>query len=56
MTDNTPQHDKEHPPHDGEEETGAEGGSGSSEGVKAPFQPHEDDDSPLGDSDQHSDA
>jgi hypothetical protein len=29
---------------------------GSSADVKAPFEPHEDDDTPWGDSDQHSDA
>ncbi len=30
--------------------------AGSSADVKAPFAPHEDDDSPLGDTDQHSTA
>jgi hypothetical protein len=28
----------------------------SADEVKAPFQPHQEDDSPLGDTDQHSDA
>jgi hypothetical protein len=39
--------------HSDEPET--EGGSSSSD-TKAPFAPHEDDDSALGDTDQHSDA
>lgn len=38
-----------------EDQPGAEGGSSSS-GTKAPFAPHEDDGSDLGDTDQHSDA
>jgi hypothetical protein len=42
-------------PEDQAEEPGAEGGSSSTDS-KAPFAPHEDDDSPVGDSDQHSDA
>ena len=42
-------------PEDHPEEPGAEGGSNSTES-KTPFAPHEDDDSALGDSDQHSDA
>ena len=37
------------------EEPGAEGGSNSAD-AKVPFDPQEDDDSPLGDTDQHSDA
>lgn len=42
-------------PEDHAAEPGAAGGSSSTDS-KAPFAPHEDDDSPLGDSDQHSDA
>lgn len=42
-------------PEDQPEEPGAEGGSSSADS-KAPFAPHEDDDTPVGDSDQHSDA
>jgi hypothetical protein len=42
-------------PEDHPEEPGAEGGSTSTDS-KAPFAPHEDDDTPVGDSDQHSDA
>ena len=34
----------------------AEDERGTSADVQAPFEPHEDDDTPLGDSDQHSDA
>jgi hypothetical protein len=49
-------HEREQPaPEDTPEEPGAEGGSSSTDS-KTPFAPHEDDDSPLGDSDQHSDA
>jgi hypothetical protein len=42
-------------PEDHPEEPGAEGGSGATDS-KTPFAPNEDDDSPVGDSDQHSDA
>jgi hypothetical protein len=42
-------------PEDQPQEPGAEGGSGSAD-TQAPFAPHEDDDSELGDTDQHSDA
>lgn len=41
-------------PEDRPGEPGAEGGSGSSEDAKTPFWPSDKDDSPLGDSDQHS--
>jgi hypothetical protein len=50
-------HDPQHtsPPEDHPDEPGAEGGSPSSEPT-APFAPDEDDDSSVGDTDQHSDA
>ena len=51
--DRNPQHTPA--PEDHPDEPGAEGGSPSSE-PKAPFAPHEDDDSSFGDTDQHSDA
>lgn len=53
MTTNETQQDRadESP----EDKPGAEGGSSASD-TKAPFAPHEDDDSALGDTDQHSDA
>jgi hypothetical protein len=54
-TDETQDERTEPAPEDHPEETGAEGGSGSTD-TKAPFAPHEDDDSALGDTDQHSDA
>ncbi|MFZ0088165.1 MAG: hypothetical protein WAL63_01570 [Solirubrobacteraceae bacterium] len=47
--------DAEQTPEDRPDEPGAEGGT-SSTGVKAPFAPHEEDDSALGDTDQHSKA
>jgi len=59
--DDTPRHgegrpeDAERSPEDDPREPGAEGGSSSTD-VDAPFEPNEDDDSPLGDTDQHSDA
>jgi hypothetical protein len=54
MTENDPR-ERETAPEDRPGEPGAEGGSGGSEDVP-PAAPHEDDDSPLGDTDQHSDA
>jgi hypothetical protein len=54
-TDETHTDRADEPPEDHSSEPGAEGGSGSSD-AKAPFAPHEDDDSALGDTDQHSDA
>jgi hypothetical protein len=53
--DETPPDRADEAPEDHPDEPGAEGGSGSSD-AKAPFAPHEDDDSALGDTDQHSDA
>jgi hypothetical protein len=47
--------DPEQQPENQPNEPGAEGGAPSSE-PQAPFAPHEDDDSALGDTDQHSDA
>ena len=41
-------------PEDQPEEPGAEGGSQSDSAEKLPGAPAEDDDSPLGDTDQHS--
>lgn len=43
-------------PEDRPEEPGAEGGSKSSAADKLPALPDSDDDSPLGDTDQHSKA
>jgi hypothetical protein len=43
-------------PEDRPGEPGAEGGSTSESADKLPAAPAEDDDSPLGDTDQHSDA
>lgn len=51
MDDDQPRHDK---PEDRPDEPGAEGGSGGSADV-TPAAPS-DDDAPLGDTDQHSDA
>jgi hypothetical protein len=51
----TPDERTEPAPEDQPQEPGAEGGSSSTDSP-APFVPNEDDDSPLGDSDQHSDA
>lgn len=42
-------------PEDDRAETGSESNSSSAD-VRAPFAPHKDDDSPLGDTDQHSTA
>lgn len=47
--------EREPAPEDRPEEPGAEGGSSGSKDVP-PAAPKEDDDSPLGDTDQHSDA
>ena len=54
-TDETQQDRADESPEDHPNEPGAEGGSSSSD-AKVPFDPQEDDDSPLGDTDQHSDA
>lgn len=54
-TDETQQDRADKAPQDHPDEAGAEGGPSSSD-TKAPFAPHEDDDSALGDTDQHSDA
>jgi hypothetical protein len=51
----TPDERDEPAPEDNPEEPGAEGGSSSAD-ASVPFEPHEDDDSAVGDSDQHSDA
>ncbi len=62
MSDSTPHHGEgrpqqaEHAAEDHPDEPGAEGGSASARDVSTPFSPHEQDDSPLGDTDQHSDA
>lgn len=61
MDDGTPRHGEGTPqqaedtPEDRPDEPGAEGGSGNAD-ASVPFEPKEDDDSPLGDTDQHSDA
>jgi hypothetical protein len=54
-TDDKPVDRDEKPPEDQPGEPGAEGGSSSAD-TKVPFAPHEEDDSPVGDTDQHSDA
>jgi hypothetical protein len=41
---------------DEEHEPGTRDDTTSSPEVSTPFEPHEEDDTPLGDSDQHSDA
>jgi hypothetical protein len=43
-------------PEDSPEEPGAEGGSGSEAADRPPAAPAGDDESPVGDTDQHSDA
>jgi hypothetical protein len=48
----TPEHERE--ARDDGEDLGAENEHGDS--APAPFAPHEEDDTPLGDTDQHSDA
>jgi hypothetical protein len=51
------EHDKDEPqPEDRPDEPGAKGGSGSSNETTAPAAPSSDDPSPVGDTDQHSDA
>lgn len=56
----TPDRDREHEhseaPEDQPEEPGAEGGSTSSSADKLPGEPAPGDDTPVGDTDQHSDA
>jgi len=54
-TDETPKDRADEATEDHPDESGADGGSGSAD-TNAPFAPHEDDDSELGDTDQHSDA
>jgi hypothetical protein len=62
MDNDTPPHgegrpeDAEWRPEDDPQEPGAEGGSKSIDDVRTPFSPHGDDSSPLGDTDQHSNA
>jgi hypothetical protein len=50
------EHEEREAPEDRPDEPGAEGGTSSSAKDTPPPVPDEDDDSPLGDSDQHSDA
>ena len=50
------EHEKRETPEDRPDEPGAEGGTSSSAADTPPPVPDEDDDSPLGDSDQHSDT
>lgn len=54
-TDETPRKGAEPEPEDHLDEPETEGGSSTAD-TKTPFSPHEDDDSDLGDTDQHSDA
>jgi hypothetical protein len=60
MDEHTPEHgegtpeDAERKPEDNPQEPGAEGGTGAAEEEKTPFSPSEHDDSPAGDTDQHS--
>lgn len=62
MNENPPRHgegkpeDAEQTPEDRPEEPGAEGGSAGAEDAELPFSPNDADDSPLGDTDQHSSA
>ena len=61
MSDPTPRRGEERPQRedggeDRRDEPNAEGGSSRSSDVSTPFSPHKDDNSPLGDTDQHSDA
>ncbi|HTX47292.1 MAG TPA: hypothetical protein VMD48_13495 [Solirubrobacteraceae bacterium] len=57
MEDNRNTREDEQQPEDRPGEPGAEGGSGSSAAERPPGVPSGDDDeSPLGDTDQHSDA
>lgn len=53
-----PDREREHSeaPEDRPEEPGAEGGSTDSSADKLPGEPAPEDDTPLGDTDQHSDA
>ncbi len=51
-----PGEDEERRAEDESSEPGAEGGSGSSAADKLPASPSDEDDSPLGSTDQHSDA
>jgi hypothetical protein len=52
----TMEHEEREAPEDRQDEPGAEGGTSSSAKDTPPPVPDEDDDSPLGDSDQHSDT
>ncbi len=54
-TDENPREGAEPEPEDHPDAPGAGGGSSAAD-TKTPFSPHEDDDSDLGDTDQHSDA
>ena len=54
-TDKTPKDRADEAAEDHGGESRADGESSSSD-TKAPFAPHQDDDSDLGDTDQHSDA
>lgn len=60
MTEHSSQHgegrpeDAERKPENQSGEVGAEGGSPASEDASVPFSPSKDDDSALGDTDQHS--
>jgi hypothetical protein len=56
LEESTMEHDEREAPEDRPDEPGAEGGTSSSAKDTPPPVPDEDDDSPLGDSDQHSDA
>jgi len=49
------EHEEREAPEDRQDEPGAEGGTSSAKDTPPPV-PDEDDDSPLGDSDQHSDT
>jgi hypothetical protein len=55
MTEHREREPAQEPPEDRPEEPGAEGGSDSPAAGKLPGMPA-DDDSPVGDTDQHSDA
>ncbi len=50
-----PQDEPRRTPPDADEDLGAEGGE-HPDAAPLPFAPHEDDKSPFGDTDQHSDA
>jgi hypothetical protein len=56
MSEQREREQTEQPPENRPEEPGAEGGADSPAAGKLPGQPAPDDDSPVGDTDQHSDA